>query len=276
MTKTESSSDKACLELKHISDFVCMGCGCLCDDVSLGLCAGALESFAPKCDLGLRWFQSSLVREPFNSLVGGVECSAIKSVEAACNHIEKARRVLFTGLEDCSIEAQQRIIELARRVGSVVRSASSDAASHAVARIGKVSATLGEAKLRSDVVVFWMCDPDASHPRHLERYSVHPKSDFLPRGRQDRKVLVAGTTTNQTRKIADTSLVVDSPREIELLQTLRALVKGVKLDRAESSASPAFRSTSSKPSRTNSRRPVTGHFFGLPGNMNPRRVSKYC
>ena len=117
----------------------------------------------------------------------------------------------------------------------------------AVARVGRVSATLGEVKNRADVVVFWGVDPVVTHPRHAERYSVDPPGRFVPEGRAGRTVIVADSRRTATAARADIFLPVDPDRAFETLWALRALVRGVDLDPARSSDSPARRPSATWP-----------------------------
>src|SRR5660398_145704 len=47
------------------------------------------------------------------------------------------------------------------------------------------SATLGQIKNRSDVIVFWGCNPVQAHPRHMSRYSTFSRGFFTEKGRKD-------------------------------------------------------------------------------------------
>ncbi len=112
-------------------------------------------------------------------------------------------------------------------------SADREARFAAFQRVGQVSATLGEVKDRADLVVFWDVDPIATHPRHWERYSVEARGRFVTRGRGGRSVVVVGHEPTAT---ADASDPV-RPRRARTagprpLGVLRAMVKGVSLDRA--------------------------------------------
>ena len=99
-------------------------------------------------------------------------------------------------------------------------------------RAGRVSATLGEVKNRTDVVVFWGADPVVSHPRHWERYSVEPRGRFIPDGRAGRTVVVVDEKHTATAEQADLFVEMDASRQFEALWVLRALVRGAAVDEA--------------------------------------------
>src|SRR5207248_5591877 len=68
---------------------------------------------------------------------------------------------------------------------------------------GESTCTLGEARNRADLVVFWGSNPAESHPRHFERYSVWPAGRWVPRGRADRTVVVVDVqpTRSEERRV---------------------------------------------------------------------------
>ena len=95
----------------------------------------------------------------------------------------------------------------------------------AVQSVGESTCTLGEAKNRCDLVVFWGCDPVNSHPRHGERYSVDPTGLFLPRGREDRYVIVIDSRRTDSAEIADWFIQPKEGSDFEVICALRFLLK---------------------------------------------------
>jgi formylmethanofuran dehydrogenase subunit B len=96
--------------------------------------------------------------------------------------------------------------------------------------VGKVTCTLGEVRNRADLVIFWGSDPAATHPRHWERYSVHARGRFVPRGRADRFVVVADTARTASADAADLFIPIEPDRHFEALFTLRAMIRGANLE----------------------------------------------
>jgi formylmethanofuran dehydrogenase subunit B len=97
---------------------------------------------------------------------------------------------------------------------------------------GKVSCTLGEVKNRADFVVFWGGNPAECHPRHFTKYSLTPKGRFVPEGRKGRTVVLVDIRETPSAKAADIFLQVRPGKDFEVLSTLRALVKGQRIDEA--------------------------------------------
>ena len=98
--------------------------------------------------------------------------------------------------------------------------------------VGEVTCTLGEVKNRSDLIIFWGCDPAESHPRHFTKYSLMPAGIFLPRGREDRYCVLVDSR-NQECRAADLFIQIKPRQGLRGTLGVRALAKGVELDPAE-------------------------------------------
>jgi formylmethanofuran dehydrogenase subunit B len=85
-----------------------------------------------------------------------------EAVAAAARILRDARAPLIRGLEATTCEAQRRAVALAEAFGAVI---DSGAAPYAFQAIGASTATLGEIRDRSDLVVAWQADdlPVAAH-----------------------------------------------------------------------------------------------------------------
>jgi formylmethanofuran dehydrogenase subunit B len=97
---------------------------------------------------------------------------------------------------------------------------------------GKVSCTLGEVKNRADFIIFWGGNPAECHPRHFTKYSLTPKGRFVPDGRKGRTMVLVDIRETPSAKAADLFLQVKPGRDFEVLTTLRALVKGQRVNEA--------------------------------------------
>src|SRR5262249_27458113 len=107
--------------------------------------------------------------------------------------------------------------------------------------VGKITCTLGEIRNRADCVIFWGSDPLTTHPRHGERYSVHPAGRFVARGRADRFIAVADVTRTRSAAEADLFLPIEAGRHFEALFALRALLLGVIANPGGSCGAPVER-----------------------------------
>jgi formylmethanofuran dehydrogenase subunit B len=104
--------------------------------------------------------------------------------------------------------------------------------------VGESKSTLGEVKNRADLVIFWGSNPSEAHIRHIVRYSVTPKGKYVPEGKKGRKIIVVDVRETRTARMADKFIKIDHNKDFELLQTLRALVRGEKITAEEVAGVP--------------------------------------
>lgn len=97
---------------------------------------------------------------------------------------------------------------------------------------GKVSCTLGEVKNRADLIIYWGGNPAECHPRHFTKYTLTQKGKFVPNGRKGRTMVLVDIRETPSAKAADLFLQVRPSKDFEVLTTLRALVKGQRVDEA--------------------------------------------
>jgi formylmethanofuran dehydrogenase subunit B len=95
--------------------------------------------------------------------VDGREVPFDEAVDAAAAILRQARAPLVHGLHATTIEAQRRAVALAEAFGAVI---DSGAAPFAYQAIGASTATIGEIRDRSDLVVAWRAD-DLPVPPHV-------------------------------------------------------------------------------------------------------------
>jgi formylmethanofuran dehydrogenase subunit B len=220
--------------LAIVADATCTACGCLCDDINLTVADGKIEAAERACEIGRRWFLADHDQHglPAATIAGAV-AEPDAALDQAAEILRNARSPVVLGLTRTASEGVAAALAVADRIGAVVDigdAAAAVPALHAVQKIGRVSATLGEVKDRADVVVFWGVDPLVSHPRHWERYSVEPRGRFVPEGWDGRFVIVADQEPTATAERADLYVPVTPETQLSTLWTLRALIGGVDLD----------------------------------------------
>jgi len=231
----KTAVDGGQVETTVIEPVTCLVCGCLCDDIRVVKHGESITEARNACALGAEWLlrdRSHEANKPA-ALIQGRPVEAAEAVELAARLLNKAKAPIILGLGRSTNETVAAALELADRSGAVVEPGDSRSAAARVLafqRVGRVSATLGEVKNRTDVVVFWGADPLVSHPRHWQRYSVEPRGRFVPDGRAGRTVIVVDQKRTATAEQADLFVEIDASRQFEVLWTLRALVRGVELD----------------------------------------------
>jgi formylmethanofuran dehydrogenase subunit B len=88
------------------------------------------------------------------------------------------------------------------------------------------SATLGQIKNRSDVIVFWGCNPVQAHPRHMSRYSTFSRGFFTEKGRKGRKIISVDVRKTHTSGVADEYVEVKQGSDYLVISALRAILSG--------------------------------------------------
>jgi formylmethanofuran dehydrogenase subunit B len=203
------------------------------------------DSEIVKVEKGCAISRSLFINHRKNSakpLVGGVEVSIEESIEKTVLILTHAHYPLIYGLSSTTCEAQRKAIELAELVGGNIDSTSSvchGSTTLALQAVGEAGCTLGEIKNRTDLVVFWGCNPAEANIRHMARYSVSAKGQFIPNGRKDRTVVVVDVRRTPTARAADIFLQVKPNKDYECLSALRAILKGEKLDTDEIGGLPS-------------------------------------
>lgn len=205
----------------------CLGCGLLCDDVTVAVSPRGLADLAPACALGSAWLGSGAVPDHIRS--AGKDVSFEAAIQAATTLLAAARgRVLVYLGPGLTIEALKPAVAIADRLRAVTDTATSAAAASGILagqRRGRAAATLGELRNRADVVLFWGADPARTHPRLVERM-LAAKGTHAPQGRASRTVLSVRIGEDGVIAGADTSLQLPAGSELAALSILRSIVAG--------------------------------------------------
>jgi len=206
----------------------CLGCGLLCDDVTVEVSGRGVSGMSPPCALGSDWLGSGAVPDHIRS--AGKDVTFEAAIAAATSLLANSReRVLVFLGPGLTIEALRPAVAIADRLQAATDTATSAAAASGILagqRRGRAAATLGELKNRADVVLFWGADPARTHPRLTERL-VDAAGTHTPEGRASRTVVNVRIGTDGAVEAADTSLQVPVAGELAALSILRSIVAGV-------------------------------------------------
>jgi len=219
--------------LRH-TDIACPACGCVCDDLVLTVENNRLLTVEPACPLAEPWFREQAEAIAADAEIEGCEVPVEEALQRASEILSGARYPLIYGLSRSTTAGQRAAVALAERIGAIIDTTASlchGPSIVAVQEVGESTATLGEIRHRADLVIFWGCHPAATHPRHAERYSVHPPSQFVPGGRAGRTVVLIGDQQHidQWRldpqgSRADIVVPVESGRDFDVVNALRMLI----------------------------------------------------
>ena len=195
----------------------CAGCGLLCDDVTVER-AGDDVALTPECPLGAAWFSDRMSRAASASAarIDGQPADLESALARAGELLRGARRPLVQGFEHATIEDARAAVALADRLGAVIATGSV-----ATTWRGASTATLGEIRDRSEVVLIWREDPETTHPRLLERLG------FGDGSRSGRVLIVVDDVDTETARRATMRLRWPQSCDLEALVTVHALQRGL-------------------------------------------------
>lgn len=215
-----------------VQDVLCTLCGCLCDDLTLSLEADQSVAVNVNCPRAREGFAGIIDDEAPVPTIHGRPVSLEEAAQHAARQLRRSRYPVIDGLWNTSVEAQRLAVHLAETLGGVLIGGrpAEMRAQRAAAAVGMIGATLGEVRHRADVILVWNSDPVATHPRHFERYSLDAFGRFLPNGRQDRTLIVAGSRESSTDERANHVLRFAPSRDAESLAVLQAILRGIELD----------------------------------------------
>lgn len=165
----------------------------------------------PECRLGAAWFSARMYEAPDApaATIDGEPVELESALTRAAELLRGARRPLVHGFEHATIEDARAAVALADRLGAVIATGSV-----AWTWRGASTATLGEIRDRSEVVVVWREDPETTHPRLLERLG------FGSGSRSGRLLMVIDDRDTRTTQRADLGLVWTRERDLQALVTL--------------------------------------------------------
>ncbi|VVB97499.1 Formate dehydrogenase subunit alpha [uncultured archaeon] len=227
-----------------ITDALCPFCGCLCDDITVVVednriieakhaCILGSAKILGQCRLGAknigthRTIKEPLIRAGKNEDFR--EVSYDEAIDEAAKILAVSKRPLLYGWASASCEVHEKGILLAEELGAIIDNTSSvchGPTGLAIHEKGMPSATLGQIKNRSDVIVFWGCNPVHAHPRHMSRYSSFARGFFTGTGRRGRKVIAVDVRKTHTSGVADEFVEVQQGSDYLMISALRAILSG--------------------------------------------------
>ncbi len=226
--------------MKH-EDVICPFCGCLCDDLEVTVEGGHVSEVKNACGISRSKFMNHGANRVASPTIDGKEATLEEAVKEAGRILSAARRPLVYGLSSTECGAIGKAVEIAEATGGALDNTSSVCHGPtilALQQVGESKATLGEIRNRADLVIFWGSNPTEAHIRHIVRYSGMPKGMYVPEGRKGRRIVVVDVRDTGTSKLADKFIKVQPNRDFELLQALRASVRGQSLQVSEVAGVP--------------------------------------
>jgi formylmethanofuran dehydrogenase subunit B len=197
---------------------VCAGCSLLCDDVAV-----ADASFAPECPRGANWYAARAAGDGGSEATIADQPSDVESaLGAAAELLRASRRPLVHGFAGATIEDARAAVALADRLGAIVAAGEPGdmwPGAQAFPLRGASTATLGEIRDRSELVIVWREDPQTTHPRLLERLALAGEA-------ATGRLAVIDDRDTPTAALAGLRLNPPRERDGEMLAALHLLARG--------------------------------------------------
>jgi formylmethanofuran dehydrogenase subunit B len=212
------------------TDYVCTACGCLCDDLALTVEGRRITRVEPPCPVAAAFFLKERPAPPAAALMEGKPATLEAALARAAEILQAADAPLIFGLQHATVDAQRAAVALADRLGATIDPTDSRGRSQnhaAIQTLGAVTATLGEVAGRSDLIIYWNCDPAVTHPRHIERIARHLYSAPGEHPTK-RRVIVVAPGRNASTKLADEALQLNSDSDLPALAVVRAIIAAKK------------------------------------------------
>lgn len=217
------------------TDVTCTVCGMSCDDIEV-LMANDEITTKNACTIGDARFQVLLSHDRIvYPVVYGERQEWMRAVETAADMLIKAKRPLIFLGGETSTEAMAAGIEIAELLGGLVDGNSSICHGPTIMGLqntGQVGCTLGECRNRSDLSIYWGCNPSESHPRHLSRHSMYNRGFFVEQGSRGRKMIVVDSRLSSTAALADLHVQIKPGSDYELLDALMVALRGEEVNEA--------------------------------------------
>ncbi len=150
------------------------------------------------------------------------ELSLQEAIDQIADALQRSKSPLFVGLENLSTQSQRAAMKLAHLAKATADSSSDNVGRgniFALQKRGRVTATLGEIHSRSNLVVFWFCDPLSDHPDFFDRFI-----------NENCRTVAIDSSPNPTSETADQFISLHPEQAAGALWLMRAIVAGIKPD----------------------------------------------
>jgi formylmethanofuran dehydrogenase subunit B len=171
--------------MQIVKAVTCPVCGCLCDDIELGIDGERIVKVKNGCSMCeskfLGYTGHRLLAPSIRKNGKLVKTSFKEAVTKGAEILAGANYPMLYGWSSTSCEAIRIGIELAEEVGGVIDNTSTvchGPSELSVQDVGMSTCTLGQIRHRADLVIYWGSNPWSAHPRHIERYTTFSEGKF--------------------------------------------------------------------------------------------------
>jgi len=204
--------------MEHI---ICPFCGCLCDDITIGLEGNKITDNKNGCSIS----QAKFLNHHDDRLE--MEASLEEQIKKAAEIIVNSKRLLVYGLSSTENDAHREAYKIAEEAGGVVDNTSSVCHGPTILgaqESGESIAALAEARHRADLIIYWGANPQFAHPRHMSRYT-RADGMYIKDGKKDRQIWVVDIRKTISAGVADKFVKIAPGSDLEVISALRAIAR---------------------------------------------------
>jgi len=158
-----------------------------------------------------------------------------KITQKAVEIIASSKRLLVYGLSSTENDAHREAYKIAELAGGVVDNTSSVCHGPTILgaqESGEACAMLAETRHRADLIIYWGSNPVAAHPRHIPRY-IREKGEYISDPKEGKQIWLVDIRKTTTARMADKFVRLNPGTDLEVLLTLRAILRGHIIDAEE-------------------------------------------
>lgn len=209
----------------------CSGCSLLCDDIIVRTDGLFIDELFGACKRGKERFDQitaqNRITSPMVRQNGKLEkVKWEEALEKTIGLIKQAKKPLLYGFSTVTCEAQQKGLELARKIDGFIDSNSSICQGKTLnigSEIGLTLTTLSEVINKADLLVFWGFNPAESIPRLLNK-TIFSRGKFRMTGREIKTVVLVDpvkTASFGIFQVRDIGLQIKPNSDGELIKVLK-------------------------------------------------------
>lgn len=218
-----------------LENVVCPFCGCLCDDLVLEVSGNRIVSNENGCAISKTKFLQHMDERLLTPSVRRngrlLDVELHDAIDESVRILASSRRPLIYGLSSTENDAHREAYHISEVVGGVVDNTSSFCHGPTVIgsqESGEPHGSLAEVRNRADIIIYWGSNPQFAHPRHIGRF-VKPQPLYV----DSRAVWVVDIRKSVSAGVADRFIRIQPGSDLEVIATMRALLRGHSLDVTE-------------------------------------------
>jgi len=220
---------------KTFEDIVCTFCGCLCDDLIIEVSGNQIKSNKNGCPISKEKYTGHEENRILTPDIEGSQVPLAQAIQKAVEIIASSKRLLVYGLSSTENDAHREAYKIAELAGGVVDNTSSVCHGPTILgaqESGEACAMLAETRHRADLIIYWGSNPVAAHPRHIPRY-IREKGEYISDPKEGKQIWLVDIRKTTTARMTDKFVRLNPGTDLEVLLTLRAILRGHIIDAEE-------------------------------------------